>query len=61
MNIQESNEILTRQEAADFLRCCVTTIDRIPELPRIKLRRGVRFRRSDLDKWLDRQTQGAQA
>ncbi|GHV79153.1 hypothetical protein AGMMS49944_09440 [Spirochaetia bacterium] len=60
MKIQES-DVLTRKEAASFLKVCVTTLDRIEDLPRVKIRRGVRFRRADLDKWLDRQVQGVQA
>ncbi|GHT86948.1 hypothetical protein FACS1894137_13290 [Spirochaetia bacterium] len=63
MKIQES-DVLTRKETASFLKVCVTTLDRIKDLPRVKIRRGVRFRRADLDKWLDQQaaqTQGGQA
>jgi hypothetical protein len=61
---QSTSDVLTRKEAAAILKCCVTTLDRIPEIPRFKLRRGVRFRRADLDKWLDRQaaqSQGVQS
>ncbi|GHV64388.1 hypothetical protein AGMMS49587_16670 [Spirochaetia bacterium] len=61
MNTIQESGVLTRKEAASFLKVCVTTLDRIEDLPRVKIRRGVRFRRSDLDKWLDRQSQVAQA
>ncbi|GHT94193.1 hypothetical protein FACS1894141_0390 [Spirochaetia bacterium] len=64
MNTIQESEIMTRRQAASYLQFCVTTLDRIKDLPRLKIRRGVRFRKADLDKWLDRQTvqaQGAQA
>jgi hypothetical protein len=57
MTNQES-VVLTRKEAASFLKICLTTLDRIKDLSRIKIRRGVRYLKMDLDKWL--KTQAAQ-
>ncbi|GHU78784.1 hypothetical protein FACS189462_3980 [Spirochaetia bacterium] len=58
---QNTSDVLTRSETAAILKISLTTLDRITEIPRIKLRRGVRFRRADLEKWLDRQAQGVQS
>jgi excisionase family DNA binding protein len=48
-------EVLTLQEAADFLRCSPDTVKRkarAGELPASKIGRVWRFRRADLDEWL---------
>jgi hypothetical protein len=52
MNNTNSREaILTRREAADYLRVCLSVFDKLG-VPRIRLRRKVLFRREALDKWL---------
>jgi excisionase family DNA binding protein len=53
---EKENDVLTRKQAAKILQCCLTTLDRL-DLPRIKVRRGVRFRRADLEAWLAKQAQ----
>jgi excisionase family DNA binding protein len=43
--------VLTRREAAEYLRVCLSTFDKLG-VPHIKARRKVLFRREALDKWL---------
>jgi excisionase family DNA binding protein len=43
--------VLTRREAADYLRVCLSSFDKLG-VPRIKVRRKVLFRREALDQWL---------
>jgi len=48
-------EVLTLQEAAEFLRCSADTVKRYAlagALPASKIGRQWRFRRQDLDAWL---------
>jgi hypothetical protein len=49
-----SNEVLTRQEAALYLKCCKTTLDRL-NIPKARIRRRIVYRLSILDKWLAEQ------
>jgi hypothetical protein len=51
-----SSELFDRREAAVYLRICKSTLDTLL-IPRIKVRRRVLYRRSELDQWLDRNTQ----
>lgn len=46
---------MTRQEAADYLQISLSTFAKNiqSELPRIKLGKNVRFRKSDIDKYLE--------
>jgi hypothetical protein len=44
-------DILTRNQAAEYLHICRTTLDRL-NLPRVQIRRRVFFRKATLDKWL---------
>jgi hypothetical protein len=43
--------VLTRREAAEYLRVCLSCLDRLG-VPRIKVRRKVLYRRDTLDQWL---------
>ena len=46
-------ELLTRKEAADFLRCSVSHIDNCAkDLPRIRYGRKVLFSKATLQRWL---------
>jgi len=48
-------EVLTLEEAANFLRCSPDTVKRrarAGEVPASKIGRAWRFRRADLDQWL---------
>jgi hypothetical protein len=47
---------LSRQQASEFLGVCKTTLDRL-DIPRIKIRRRVVFKKSVLENWLDEHTQ----
>jgi len=49
--------VLSREEAADFLGICRTTLDRM-NIPRTKLRRRVLYRQSVLIQWLEKNTVG---
>ena len=49
-------EILTRIEAAAYLRVCKATFDKLP-IPRIKIRHRVLFKRSAIDQWLAQNTE----
>jgi excisionase family DNA binding protein len=48
-------DVLSRSEAAAYLRVCKTTLDRL-DIPRTQIRRRVLFKRAVLDKWLDEHT-----
>jgi len=50
------SELFNRKEAAVYLRICKTTLDNLT-IPRIKIRRRVLFRKSELDQWLVQNTQ----
>ena len=52
-----AREILTIEEAADYLRLSVFTLRekvRLRQVPFYKVGGAVRFRRSKLDRWIDR-------
>jgi predicted DNA-binding transcriptional regulator AlpA len=50
------SELLDRKETAKYLRICKSTLDNLM-IPRIKIRRRVLYRRSELNQWLDQNTQ----
>jgi excisionase family DNA binding protein len=53
-------EILTLKEVADLLRVAektVYTMAQRKDLPAFKVRGQWRFRRDDIDRWIDQQTQ----
>jgi len=50
------SELFNRKEAAVYLRICLSTLDHLM-IPRIKIRRRVLYRRSELDRWLDQNKQ----
>jgi hypothetical protein len=52
----KETDILSRKQAAIFLGICCTTLDRL-DIPRIKIRRRVLFKRDILLRWLDEQTE----
>jgi excisionase family DNA binding protein len=53
-------DIFTRQQAAEYLYVCRTTLDRLG-IPRIQIRRRVLFKKQDIEKWLDQQVQPKRA
>jgi len=49
-----TDELLDRKEAAAFCKISERTLDRQPDLPRVKLTaRRVVFRKSDLAAWIE--------
>jgi predicted DNA-binding transcriptional regulator AlpA len=55
-NTAQKEEVLSRKAAAEFMGICVTTLDRLDDLPRIKIRRRVLYRQSALIQWLAKHT-----
>ena len=53
---RETADILSRKQAAAFLGLCLTTLDRL-NIPRIKVRKRVLYKRAVLEKWLDEHTE----
>jgi predicted DNA-binding transcriptional regulator AlpA len=56
MEIIIASEILSRKEAAAYLRICKTTLDTL-DIPRVKIRHLVLYRKSDIDQWLTQKIQ----
>lgn len=54
MNTVHIPEILTRKEAASFIRVCITSFDRM-RLPCFRVGRRVFYRKSTLDAWISAQ------
>jgi len=50
-----SDVLMNRKQAAEYLCVCKTTLDRL-NCPKIKLRRRVLYSRIAIDKWLQEQT-----
>ena len=50
-NVKTQKELMSRAEAASYLRICKTTLDRL-SIPKTQIRRRVLYRRSTLDTWL---------
>ena len=64
MSQPQTAKLLTRREAADFLGLRAQTLATWAmtgkyNLPTIKVGRSVRYRRSDLERWLAARTVGA--
>ncbi|SIQ46301.1 MULTISPECIES: helix-turn-helix transcriptional regulator [Acidiphilium] len=52
------DELLGRKEAAQYLRICERTLDRIPHIPRVKIgQRRIMFRRADLADYIADRTE----
>ena len=59
------SEMLTRNQAAEYVGCrpqtlAVWALTGRYSLPMVKVGRCVRYRRSDLDKWLESRTVGGE-
>jgi predicted DNA-binding transcriptional regulator AlpA len=55
-NENTARDILNRREAAEYLGICVTTLDRL-DIPRSRMRHRVAYRREELKKWFENQTE----
>ena len=56
MNTLKTPEILTRKEAALFIRVCITSFDKM-RLPCFRVGRRVFYRKSTLESWISSQEQ----
>jgi hypothetical protein len=57
--IQPTKDVMSRAKAAAYIGIGKTTLDRI-DIPRIKIRKRVLYRKEAVDKWLA-QNQGKEA
>ena len=46
--------VLTRKAAAAYIGVCVTTLDRLDDLPRVPVRGRVFYRPEDIETWLEK-------
>ena len=56
MNQTIISELFDRKESANYLRICLSTLDSLL-IPRIKIRRRVLYKKSELDNWLNQNMQ----
>jgi len=54
--VKTQQEIMSRTEAASYLRICKTTLSRL-NIPQTKIRKRVLYRKATLDAWLASQEQ----
>ena len=47
----DQEKILSRKAASEFLGICLTTLSRL-DIPKIKVRKRILFRQSELIRWL---------
>ena len=52
MTEQPTKEVMSRTEAAAYIGICKVTLDRIDDIPKIKIRRRVLFKKDAIDRWL---------
>jgi hypothetical protein len=53
-------EILARKEAAAYLGICLNTLACLP-IPQIRIGRSVKYRRLDIDRWLEAKARESEA
>jgi len=46
-----NKEVLSRREAAEYINIGLSTLDRL-DIPKIKIRKRILFKREAIDKWL---------
>ena len=51
MKNEKCSDLLDRKEAADYLRICRNTLDKL-RIPRIQIRKRVFYRRLELEQWI---------
>lgn len=47
--------LMTRKEVSEYLKICISCVDRTG-IPNFKIGRSVRYRKSDVDNWLIKNT-----
>lgn len=47
----EKDCLMIRKEVGEYLKICVSSVDSLG-IPNFKIRRSVRYRKSDVDDWL---------
>lgn len=52
MDDSSKDKLLTRKEVSEYLQICLSTVDKT-KIPSVKIGRSVRYRKSDLDAWLE--------
>jgi len=58
---QPTKEVMSRREAAEYLRIGKSTLDKL-NIPKIQIRRRVLFQKETIDRWLlSQQAKGAKA
>jgi predicted DNA-binding transcriptional regulator AlpA len=51
-------EVLTRAQASAYLKICKNNLDVLP-IPKIRIGKSIRFRKTDIDAWLEKTMQVA--
>jgi hypothetical protein len=54
MTNQLAPAVLTRKAAAAYIGVCMTTLDRLDDLPRVNVRGRVFYRPTDIETWLEK-------
>ncbi len=49
----EKEPLMTRKELGEYLKICVSSVDSLG-IPNFKIGRSVRYRKSDVDDWLSK-------
>jgi hypothetical protein len=57
--MENNADILSRKNTAKFLGVCLTTLDRL-DIPKIKIRHRVMYKREVLNNWIDEHTEKKQ-
>ena len=56
--MENKDDVLSRKEAAKYLGICLTTLDRL-DIPRLRIRHRVLYKRQAVIKWLDGQIENS--
>ena len=54
MTVNQPVEVMSRKEAAEYLRIGKSTLDKL-DIPKIQIRKRVLFKKEAIDKWLSLQ------
>jgi len=53
----KAKDVMNRREAAEYLGICLSTLDRLEDITRSRMRHRVAFKRDELNKWLDQHSE----